>query len=339
MQATGTGTGVLVDGYVPVIDIAPARGASADARLDVAKAIGRACEDSGFLVIVGHGVDPALIADMYAVTEAFFRLDDDEKALVSVHGGALRGWKREGGYVAAASGIRTLPDLCELFTYNRLGDPGVAETSGLGDHLHELDGANQFPTSPHGFRETWLGYYAAMERLSSELMKLFALALDLPEGWFEDKLDHHMTNLTANWYYPLTAAPEEGQFRKGPHTDWGSLTVLYQDDTGGLQVVDKRGEWVDVPCIPGAYVINIGDLMAVWTNDRWVSTMHRVMTESSNMRKPRISIPFFHQPNYDALVECLPSCATPENPPRYPPVTSGAWLQQKLAAAYGGLGS
>lgn len=339
MQASTTDTGLLVDGYVPVIDVAPARAGSSEARLEVAKAIGRACEESGFLVIVGHGVDRGLVDDMYAVTEAFFRLPDDEKEAVSVQGGGLRGWKREGGYVAASSGIETLPDLCELFTYNRLGDPGVAETSGLGDHLDELDGPNQFPVRPHGFRETWLAYYAAMEQLSSELMKLFALALDLPEEWFEDKLDHHMTNLTANWYYPLSDAPAAGQFRKGPHTDWGSLTVLYQDDTGGLQVVDKRGEWVDVPCIPGSYVINIGDLMAVWTNDRWVSTMHRVMTDAGTMRKPRISIPFFHQPNYDALVECLPSCASEDHPPKYPPVTSGAWLQQKLAAAYGGLGS
>ena len=155
MQASTTDTSVLVDGYVPVIDISPARGGSLEARTDVAKAIGRACEESGFLVIVGHGVDQALVDDMYKVTETFFRLPDEEKEAVSVRDGGLRGWKREGGYVAAASGIETLPDLCELFTYNRLGDPGVAETSGLGDHLEELNGANQFPVSPHGFEETW----------------------------------------------------------------------------------------------------------------------------------------------------------------------------------------
>lgn len=339
MTPMTTHTAVLVDGYVPVIDISPARGDDPDARRAVAKAIGAVCEQSGFLVIVGHGVDPDLIARMYALTEQFFRMEDEQKALVATHASNLRGWKREGGYVAASSGFATPPDLCELYTYNRLGDPGVAETSGLGDHVAELNGPNQFPVEPVGFRDTWLAYYAAMEELSAELMKLFAIALDLPEHWFEDKLDHHMTNLCANWYFPLSDEPLPDQYRKGPHTDWGSLTVLYQDDAGGLQVVDKRGEWVDVPCIPGSYVINIGDLMAVWTNERWVSTMHRVVSDTSTMRRPRISIPFFHQPNYDAVVECLPSCTSPDDPPRHPPVTSGAWLQQKLAAAYGGLGS
>jgi isopenicillin N synthase-like dioxygenase len=339
MQGVTTPEAVLVDGYVPVIDISPARAGDPDVRRAVAKVIGGVCEQSGFLVIVGHGVDQGLIDRMYALTEEFFRLDDEHKASVATKVTNLRGWKREGGYVAASSGFETPPDLCELYTYNRLGDPGVAETSGLGEHLHELDGANQFPTEPSGFKEVWLDYYSAMEELSAELMRLFALALDLPEDWFEDKLDHHMTNLCANWYFPLGTEPLPGQYRKGPHTDWGSLTVLYQDTAGGLQVVDKRGEWVDVPCIPGSYVINIGDLMAVWTNDRWVSTMHRVVADAETMRSPRISIPFFHQPNYDAVVECLPSCTSAGNPPKHPPVTSGAWLQQKLAAAYGGLGS
>ncbi len=330
---------VLHDGYVPVIDIAPARSGGVAARRSVAEAIGHACEVSGFLVVVGHGVDQSLIDRMYDVTEQFFRMDDAVKAAVSTSESNLRGWKRDGGYVAASSGFETLPDLCELFTYNRLGDPGVAERSGLGEHLHELDGANQFPLEPATFAGTWLEYYAAMEHLAGELMALFALALDLPEDWFVDKLDHHMTNLCANWYYPLAEPARPGQYRKGPHTDWGSLTILYQDDAGGLQVVDKRGEWVDVPCIPGSYVINIGDLMAVWTNDRWVSTMHRVVSDGELAGRPRISIPFFHQPNYDAVVECLPTCRSADDPPRYPPVTSGAWLQQKLAAAYGGLGS
>jgi isopenicillin N synthase-like dioxygenase len=331
---------VLLDGYVPVIDIAPARNGTAAERLAVATAIGRAGEESGFLVIVGHGVDAELIDRMYALTEAFFRLPDQTKSAVDCNDGTLRGWKRDGGYVAASAGIETAPDLCELYTYNRLGDPGVAETSGLGDAYGALSGANQWPTDPPEFRDTWLAYYAAMEQLAGELMCLFALALELPEQWFADKLDHHMTNLCANWYYPLSATPLPNQFRKGPHSDWGSLTILYQDDAGGLQVLDKAGEWVDVPCIEGSYVINIGDLMAVWTNDRWVSTMHRVINPPAERAGvPRISIPFFHQPNYDAIVECLPSCWDDTNPPKHAPVTSGGWLQLKLAAAYGGIAS
>jgi isopenicillin N synthase-like dioxygenase len=340
MQADATTEpgAVVRDGFVPVIDLSPAMEGDADARRTVAQAIGKACEESGFLVIVGHGVDAELIDRTYALTDQFFRLPDADKARVETTDTDLRGWKREGGYVAASSGFETPPDLCEMFTYNRLGDPGVAETSGLGDALDAMSGANQWPDRPEGFRETWLAYYAALEALGSEMMRLFALALDLPEDWFEDKLDHHMTNLCANWYYPLTDDPLAGQFRKGPHTDWGSLTILYQDDAGGLQVRDKDGEWVDVPCIPGSYVVNIGDLMAVWTNDRWVSTMHRVVPPpSARAGVPRISIPFFHQPNYDAVVECLPSCHSATDPARHEPITSGAWLYQKLQAAYGGV--
>jgi isopenicillin N synthase-like dioxygenase len=328
----------ITGAYVPVIDIGPARAGEPGTRLEVARAIGRACEHSGFLVVVGHGIDPALIDRMYALTEQFFRLPDTVKAAVESTDTTLRGWKREGGYVAASSGIATPPDLCELFTYNRLGDPGVARTSGLGDALDAMSGANQWPADPPEFRSTWLAYYRAMEDLAGELMRLFALALDLPEAWFEDKLDHHMTNLCANWYYPLGGAPLAGQYRKGPHTDWGSLTILYQDDAGGLQVLDKDGQWVDVPCIPGSYVINIGDLMAVWTNDRWVSTMHRVVIPPSERYGiPRISIPFFHQPNYDAVVECLPTCQSAGNPAHHDPITSGGWLYEKLQAAYGGI--
>ncbi len=333
-------TGATVrDGFVPIIDLAPAHSGDVARRTAVAKAIGRACEESGFLVVIGHGVSQELIDSMYAISREFFTLSAEDKSAVAVVGSnGLRGWKSFGGYVAAGNGIETPPDLCELFTYNRLGDPGVAERSGLGDQLTELNHPNQWPARPAGFRQTWLAYYAAMEELSAELMRLFALALDLPEEWFADKLDHHMTNLCANWYYPLTAPPREGQYRKGPHSDWGSLTVLYQDEVGGLQVLDKDGAWADVPCIPGSYVISIGDLMAVWTNDRWVSTMHRVIVPSSQVGgKARISIPFFHQPNYDALVECLPTCLAEGEQPRHPAVSSGIWLQQKAAAAYGGM--
>ena len=329
---------VVQAGFVPVIDLGPAR-SSASGRQAVARAIDRACEESGFLVVVGHGVDEGLVDLMYAVTRAFFRLAPETKAEAAViegDNGSLRGWKRFGGYVAAGNGIETPPDLCELFTYNRLGDTGVAERSGLGDRIGELNSPNQWPAEPPKFRETWLTYYAIMERLASEIMQLLALGLDLPEDFFDGKIDHHMSNLTANWYYPLSAPPLPGQFRKGPHSDWGSLTILYQDEVGGLQVVDRSASWVDVPCIPGSFVINIGDLMAVWTNDRWVSTVHRVLAPTGEQaNRARISIPFFHQPNFDAVVECLPSCLEPGASPRHAPVTSGAWLRQKATAAYG----
>jgi isopenicillin N synthase-like dioxygenase len=319
-------------GFVPVIDISYRRG-SLPRRRELARSIAQACRESGFLVIVGHGFDAALRERMCQQTTQFFLMNDAAKSVVETSAATPRGWKREGGYVAASSGVETPPDLCEMYTCNRLGDPHVAEQSGLGNRFDQLSGRNQFPSEPAGFEMTWRRYYQAMESLASELMALFALALDLPEDWFEDKIDHHMSNLCANWYYSLAATPLPGQMRKGPHTDWGSLTILHQDDAGGLQVLDPTGTWIDVPCVADSFVINIGDLMANWTNNQWVSTMHRVVSNEQQSRRHRLSIAFFHQPNCDARIECLPTCCNVDTPPRHRAVYSGDWLEMKLDAA------
>jgi isopenicillin N synthase-like dioxygenase len=125
--------------------------------------------------------------------------------------------------------------------------------------------------------------------------------------------------------------------RRGAHSDYGSLTILHQDDApGGLQVLTADDRWEDVPHLPGAYVVNIGDMLARWTNDRWVSTVHRVVNPPRQLAtSDRISIPFFHQPNHDAIVEALPSCVGPENPPRYGPVSSGEWVLRQTRRQVG----
>ena len=159
-----------------------------------------------------------------------------------------------------------------------------------------------------------------MEVLATELMRLFALGLGLDEHFFDGSIDQHATNLTANWYPPVDDDPLADQYRKGPHSDWGSLTILFQDGVGGLEVVDRRtGGWIDVPAIPGTYVVNIGDLMSRWTNGAWHSTKHRVRVPPLATRsRPRVSIPFFHQPNWSAVIECLPGCSSPSDPPTLP---------------------
>lgn len=331
----------LVDGYVPVIDLSGARGSAAEDRMKVAKTIGRVCETSGFLAVVGHGVSPATIAEMYRATKEFFALPDAAKlALLSDPDDPLmRGFGREGSLAASNEDAsveqeRDLPDLSETYTVNRLGEPEAPALPAGSDP--KLTMSNHWPDLT-GFRGAYRAYYAAMEELALELMRLFALALDLPENWFDDKVDEHMTNLTANWYPAQLVPPRPGQLRKGQHSDWGSLTVLYQDDApGGLQVLDKAGEWVDVPAIEGSFVVNIGDLMAIWTNDRWVSTVHRVVNpKPEHAAKERFSVPFFHQPNYDALIECIPTCTAPGHPPRYAPVRSGEYIMEKFRRAYG----
>jgi isopenicillin N synthase-like dioxygenase len=135
----------------------------------------------------------------------------------------------------------------------------------------------------------------------------------------------------------MTEAPEPGQLRLGAHTDYGSLTLLYQDETpGGLQV-HRDGVWRDAPIVPGTFVVNIGDLMSRWTNDRWVSTLHRVQNPAQGRWDvPRLSIPYFHQPNYDAVIEAIPTCVAPGEQATYPPITSGDNLTYKTRSTLDG---
>ena len=174
-------------------------------------------------------------------------------------------------------------------------------------------------------KETLQRYYTAMEGLADHLMRLSALALDLEENWFKDKITDHITNLTLNYYPKIETDLLDDQLRRGEHSDWGTLTILHHDGESGLQIKDSSWEWVDVPSVPDSFVVNLGDLMARWTNDRWKSTVHRVVPPK-DLSRDRLSLVFFHQPAYDAVIECIPTCVSPENPPRYEPVTSGEWI-------------
>jgi isopenicillin N synthase-like dioxygenase len=317
--------------YIPIIDLG-------GPREDVARAIDEACRDSGFLVVTGHGVDADLIARMHDVTLELFAQPAEWKQQWQPPPDAagLRGMHLVPSYVSAGEDIATAPDLCEMFTMCRLGEPEVAARADLDGAPAGWSALNIWPDRPAGLRATWLEYYAAMEALATQLLHLFAIGLGLDEHHFDRFVDEHITNLTANFYPPVDAAPLPDQFRKGPHSDWGSLTILYQDGTGGLEVFDRRsGGWVDVPVLAGTFVVNIGDLMATWTNDQWRSTKHRVRVPPPERRAvPRVSIPFFHHPNWNALIESLPGCVPPGSAPRHEPVTAGEYLLHRVEATY-----
>ena len=177
-----------------------------------------------------------------------------------------------------------------------------------------------------------------MESLAETLMRIFALALGMPEKFFADKIDRHITAMRLNHYAEATRPPLPEQLRAGAHSDYGSLTILLATaGAGGLQVRGSDGAWCDVEPVPDTFIVNLGDLMAQWTNDRWVSTLHRVANPPPDRRagSRRASIAFFHQPNHDALIECLPTCRHPDDPPRYAPTTSGAHLLAKTAKETG----
>lgn len=307
--------------FVPIVDIEPFRIGADPARDSVARAVAAACETSGFLVIVGHGVPASVVAEMYSSTRSFFALPMEEKIEVAVGAKAAspNGYRPpESSALARSLDQDSPPDLCEFFSINRF----AAATD-----------PNQWPARPAGFEAAWKAYYGALEQLAATMMAIFARALGLPDDWFAAKIDEHCTALFANHYPAQERAPRPGQLRLGPHTDFGSLTIVYQDDApGGLQVCEPDGAWRDVPFVSGAFVVNIGDLMARWTNDRWVSTLHRVVNPSrAEAARERLSIPFFHQPNEDAIIECIPTCADEAHPPKYEPVTSGEWRAAKVA--------
>ncbi|QMU67355.1 isopenicillin N synthase family oxygenase [Streptacidiphilus sp. P02-A3a] len=319
----------VIDGYVPVVDLSAA--VDPAGRAGVAQMIGTACETSGFFTVVGHGVDRALIDRIYATSRAFFEQSAEEKAKVGV-GTGTHGFYVSAGSAAKSIGQEAPPDLNEVFITCVRGDDSLEERAPLGDDTPVWAAANRWPDTP-GFREAWAEYTTAMERLAADLIRLFALALGLDEHFFDDKVDHDMSTIAANYYYPLTTPPLPGQLRKGPHTDWGNLTILYQDEVGGLQVQQRGHGWREVPCVPGSFVINIGDLMAFWTGGRWVSTLHRVRNPTEGSAEARISIPFFHMPNHDALIEPLFPFADAATQARFQPTTTpGTWYQERLAA-------
>jgi len=317
-----------VAGYVPVIDLSPATTPAGKSL--VAAAIGAACTSSGFFTIVGHGVDQALIDRMYATSRAFFELTAEQKAEVAVAPGT-HGFYANAGSASKSIGQDSPPDLNEAFVTCVRGDDNAAQ--GVPTATTPWTAVNRWPAAPAEFREVWHEYTAAMERLATDLIRLFALALGLDEHFFDDKIDNDMSTIGANYYYPQRTPPLPGQLRKSAHTDWGNLTILYQDEIGGLQVEQRGHGWRDIPYTKGSFVINIGDLMAFWTAGRWVSTMHRVCNPIEGHTNSRITIPFFHMPNHDAPIEPLFPFSDLATEERFKTATTpGEWYQERLAA-------
>ena len=327
----------MSESAVPFVDIGPFLGGGAAERMAVARAVDSACRRIGFLIVGGHGVPRPVIDDVIAATWAFFDLDDAEKRRwISPKGDFRRGYLPVGGNALAYTlGGESPPDLIEAFTFGRFDLP---QSPYYTVHRETWFEPNIWPARPPGFRGHLCAYYRAMERLAAALMRIFALALDMPEEFFADKIDRHITAMRLNHYAEAERPPLPGQLRAGAHTDYGSLTILLATAAaGGLQVRSGDGAWCDVEPLPDTFVVNLGDLMAQWTNDRWVSTLHRVVNPPPDRRagSRRASIAFFHQPNHDAVVECLPTCRAPGDAPRHAPTTSGAHLLAKTAKETG----
>jgi isopenicillin N synthase-like dioxygenase len=287
-------------------------------------------EQHGFFYLADHGIDPALIAAVFAQSARFFAQPEAVKQAVDLR--RVRhalGWEPLRGQTLEAG---SPPDLKEGFYIGAdvaADDPAVlAGRFGIG--------LNQWPAGLPVFRATMTAYFAAAQALTAHVMNALAPALDLPADHFAAFNRDAACRLRLLHYPPQPARPEPGEKGCGAHTDFGSITLLLQDDAGGLQVqaVDT-GVWFDVPPVAGTYVVNFGDLIARWTNHRFRSNPHRVINRSG---RERYSVPFFSSGNPDYVVECLPTCLVPGETAKYPPITTEAHLAACYAATYGTAG-
>lgn len=324
---------------VPIIDIGALKDGSHAERMEVAKQLSKACEEIGFFVVVNHGVPKDVIDNAWNRTLDFFDLPLDEKMALKTQDEAKDpyGYSQLGGEILSKG--KEVDDAGANQNYNNSGDMKEMMQMGPKDPRAGM-AARRLPANPAGFSEAWEQYYEEVNQLAGRLLKGFALALNLDEDFFEAKCDKHVSALRAN-NYPDQQGIEvpAGSIRCSAHTDYGTVTIL-RSGGPGLQVSkDKENPtWHDVPFVEDAFVINLGDLMRRWTNDKWSSTLHRVVNPPADKVVAwgrRLAIAFFHNLNKDCVVEAIPSCVSPEQPALYDPIVAGEFLMLKHLASNG----
>jgi isopenicillin N synthase-like dioxygenase len=315
-----------VTDLVPVIDL----------RRDeatVAGEIDAASRQVGFFQIIGHGIDAGIERWAWDLAHDFFDLPEEQKLELSIPDGDAYGYGPfQVERLAASLGESTPPDLKETFSIG----PFVPPPDDLSDTAAAfVYSPNRWPSSALPAMESvFHRYYDALADLAERVMSLMALGLGLDRDWFRPSIDRHTSALRVLHYPDLFGREvEPGQLRAGAHSDYGTLTLLRQDDApGGLQVRGLDDAWHDVPAVPGAYVVNVGDALQRWTNDGWRSTLHRVVVPPLDAGRncERYSVAFFHNANWDAVIDCIPTCCGPDDPPRYEPVSAGRHLMDKF---------
>lgn len=307
---------------VPIIDLSPFIEGDEAGKRRVAAQVDETCRQVGFLVITNHGIDSALSDALFDKGYQFFDLPVEKKLKVRKERGAAG----NGYHPFATEKNDTKMEAEDLRESFGMARPGSAASA-----------LNRWPEEPAGFKQACLNYYSAMERLGYSITGMFAMALGLPEKYFMPMVDSPDCMMLVHHYPAQKTPPLPNQLRSGAHSDIGLFTMLRTErehKPGGLQV-QIDGNWVDVPAVKDSFVINIGDTMMRWTNDRWVSTLHRVVNPPrESAGSSRISIPIFFNSNPDAVLECLPSCCSADNPAKYPPVIAREYRMANLGQTY-----
>jgi isopenicillin N synthase-like dioxygenase len=311
---------------LPVIDISDLSSGSLADRQAVGAALRAACLDKGFFYIKNHGVSESLVDDVFSEAAGFFALPAAQKAEVGkTKSKANRGYEPLQGQTLEAGAPPDLKEGYYVGPEHSADDPRVV--AGMFNH-----GANQWPAQRPNFRPVMLAYLQVMLDLSARMMRGIALSLDLPEDYFAHYCSDVMATVRLLHYPPQTAHALPGQKGAGAHTDFGGLTLLRQDNVGGLQVWDQASDgWIHADPVPATFIVNLGDMISRWTNDRYRSTVHRVVNASG---RERYSAPFFYTGNYAHRVECIPTCVAPGEVPKYPPTTVEAHMRDMYRRTY-----
>jgi isopenicillin N synthase-like dioxygenase len=298
---------------LPVIDLAPSLSGEEHGRNEVAGEIYKASRDTGFFYVANHGVPADLMAAALEVSKEFFELPLETKRALSISADSKRGYE---GVATSAHDNGSPGDLHEAFRC--CGDFGLP---------------NRWPAALPRFRRTMLAYHRALCEAGARIATLIATSLDLPPEYFVEPYAGANPTLRALHYPPHPKTAAFNQLGIGAHTDYGGITLLLQDDCGGLEVQGAQGTWIDARPIAGTLVVNIGDMMARWTNDMYNSTLHRVKNGGTGL--DRYSIAFFFSPPAHTRVVCLPTCVPSGEQPKYPPCTAGEHIQERFRSTYG----
>ncbi len=298
---------------IPVLDVGGFLDDAPGAREDLARAVATTCADTGFLVITNHGISQTLIDGAFAAASDFFDLPEQRKLALKV-GDLNIGYLPYGAQIIRTSkvNLNTKPNYSESFyivTDRSQDDPEIV----AGNPLH---GLNKWPADLPSFRARTVEYFQAMRPLAHRMVSLIATSLGLPADYFD--ADFHEPTITLRLIrYPSHDGAEDNQFGFAPHIDTSFLTLLAQSALPGLEVRTLEGDWIRPPAIPGTFVVNTGEMLSRYANDRYVPTPHRVINANNALRH---AIPFFYGPSLDAVIRPVPTCVGPDNPARYEPL-------------------